>query len=171
MKRSWTGLVWVGLSCDADGQTEQRGSQPGQESKDSHSDSVHGEQTESIHPSCATVWCVVQVLIFSCSRRSCWRCSFHSLFQREATQSLKEIPEKGKESREHSAWLHVCCLMCSFYLIFCAAETETQHWLLLYAKSKIATVWMHSGKQTWIHEKACKEALLVSYCFAIALWY
>lgn len=146
-KRSWTGLGWVGLGCDADGQTEQRGSQSGQESKDSHSDSVHGEQIESIHPSCATVWCVVRAPTFSCSRRSCWRCSFHSQFQREAAQSLKEIPEKGNESREHwLTWLHAWCLMWSFFLIFCAVES-----LKIVS---IVTVRTHSEKQTWIHQKA-----------------
>lgn len=33
----WVGLGWVGLSCDTDGQTEQRGSQPGQGSNSSPS--------------------------------------------------------------------------------------------------------------------------------------
>lgn len=103
----------VRLSCDADGQTEQRGGQPGQESKDSHSDAVHGEQTGSIHPSSATVRSVV--LIFSGSRRSCWGCSFHSLFQREATQSLKEIPEKGK--KEQRAFRMVACTVFNVQLL------------------------------------------------------
>lgn len=59
---------WVGLSCDADGQTEQRGSQSVKEVTLPHR--LRSERAERIHPS-ATVWSGLRALIFSSSPRPC----------------------------------------------------------------------------------------------------
>lgn len=109
---------WVGLSCDTDGQTEQRGSQQGQGSNSSHPTPLV-ESTENPSKCYCLVCCasadflqlpkVLLGLLISLpvSERSHWK---------------HKQAENGKESREHSGWICVTAevLNAELLLVYCA---------------------------------------------------
>lgn len=101
---------WIGLNCDANGQTGTR--RPAGQRR--NSSRLCSQGAERINPS-ATVWSVMWVLIFSNSPRPCWGCSFHSFTQRGATESINNRRMEKTESFLDGHTSLPKCLIYDFY--------------------------------------------------------